>query len=362
MEKKTARKQINKLLAIDSVSGFAIGGAAWVALLAARGFSTIEIGVLESIFHIVSMICEIPSGVIADVFGRRRAMIAGRSMVIVSSLIMVFSKDFFTVALAIAFSALSYNLASGTREALAYDSLKEAGIEREYDKFASNDLMLYQIFGSVGTLMAGVALLLGYKRANMIDAVVGAITVAIALTLADVRTDLQSKTSVSMRFRQVVKESFTFIRDSRKARMIIIFNACIGAVDVLVLFFMQARLPEVGLKKLWLGPALFLMGIGAAAGAKAAEYFAGKIYKKTGILSALGVGLSFGLAFSGNCYLMIIGGFIGAFSDNLLQVRTDVLLNTMIPSDQRATLMSVNSFTFSIIMIVLSPLFGLFFS
>ena len=362
MEKKTARKQINKLLAIDSVSGFAIGGAAWVALLAARGFSTIEIGVLESIFHIVSMICEIPSGVIADVFGRRRAMIAGRSMVIVSSLLMIISRDFFTVALAIAFSALSYNLASGTREALAYDSLKEAGIEGEYDKFASNDLMLYQIFSSIGTLMAGVALLLGYKRANMIDAVVGAITVAIALTLADVRTDLQSKTSVSMRFRQIVRESFAFIKDSRKARMIIILNACIGAVDVLILFFMQAKLHEVGLKEIWLGPALFLMGIGAAVGAKAAEYFAGKRYKSIGILSAFGVGLSFGFAFSGNYCLMIIGGFIGAFSDNLLQVRTDVLLNTMIPSDQRATLMSVNSFMFSIIMIVLSPLFGLLFS
>ena len=74
------------------------------------------------------------------------------------------------------------------------------------------------------------------------------------------------------------------------------------------------------------------------------------------------MGLSFGFAFSGNYCLMIIGGFIGAFSDNLLQVRTDVLLNTMIPSNQRATLMSVNSFTFSIIMIVLSPLFGLLFS
>ena len=40
------------------------------------------------------------------------------------------------------------------------------------------------------------------------------------------------------------------------------------------------------------------------------------------------------------------------------EVRTDILLNDMIPSRQRATLMSVNSFVFSMIMIVLSTVFG----
>ena len=126
-------------------------------------------------------------------------MVASRVMMILSSLCMIVSRDFYTVAIAISISALSYNLASGTREALAYDSLKEAGMEKEYDAFASNDLM-------------------------------------------------------------------------------------------------------------------------------------------------------------------IPGGFLGAFCDNFLEVKTDVRLNHMIPSEQRATLMSVNSFTFSIVMIVLSPVFGHLFS
>ena len=362
MEKKKARKQINKLLGIDAVSGLAIGGAAWVALLYARGFSTIEIGLLESIFHITSVTCEIPSGVISDVFGRRKTMVAGRVMVIISSILMILSKDFFTVAIAIAVNALSYNLASGTREALAYDSLKAAGIENEYDNFAANDLMIYQIFSSVGTLMAGVALLLGYKKANMVDAVVGIVTVLVALSLTDVHTELQEVSSVSTRFKQVISQSAAFIRENRKARRIIFLNASIGAVDVLILFFLQAKLPEVGINKLWLGPALFAMGIGAAAGAKVTEIFPEKRYSRIAVMSAIGVALAFASVFTGNCYIMIIGGFIGAFSDNFVQVRSDILLNTMIPSDQRATLMSVNSFVFSVIMIILSPIFGVLFS
>ena len=52
------------------------------------------------------------------------------------------------------------------------------------------------------------------------------------------------------------------------------------------------------------------------------------------------------------------GGFVGSFADDFLEVRTDILLNDMIPSEQRATLISVNSFTFSLVMIVMSTLMG----
>ena len=55
---------------------------------------------------------------------------------------------------------------------------------------------------------------------------------------------------------------------------------------------------------------------------------------------------------------MILGGFAGALSDDFLEVRTDVMLNEMIPSRQRATLISVNSFLFSMVMIVMSTLMG----
>ena len=118
----------------------------------------------------------------------------------------------------------------------------------------------------------------------------------------------------------------------------------------------------MGLNKLWLGPALFVMGMGAALGAKVTEIIPEKRYHRIGIISAIGVMIAFASVFTGNCYIMIIGGFIGAFADNFVQVRTDILLNTMIPSDQRATLMSVNSFAFSVVMIVLSPLFGMMFA
>ncbi len=362
IDKNKARKQIRKLYLIDSLGGLMIGGAAWVALLAARGFSTVEIGFAESIFHVASMIFEIPSGALADVFGRKKIMILSCIMTIISSTFMILSRSFVGIAVTMIFSALSYNLASGTREALAYDSLKEAGIEDEYQQFASNDLMIYQIFSSTGTLLIGGALMLGYKKANMVDIILAIICVIIASTFIEIKTNLNQKKSVIGRFKEVAVESTRFIKNNRKARFIIFFNALTGAISILILFFLQAKLPEFGLPKIWLGPALFIMGLGAALGAKVIQYISKLRYMIIGSVSIMGVLLAFASIFTGNVWLIIIGGFIGAFFDNFLEVRTDVLLNDMVPSDQRATLMSINSFTFSVIMIVLSPIFGWIFS
>ena len=55
---------------------------------------------------------------------------------------------------------------------------------------------------------------------------------------------------------------------------------------------------------------------------------------------------------------MVAGGFVAAMCDDILQVRTDSRLNELFPSEQRATILSISSLLFSMIMIVLSPLFG----
>ncbi len=362
MNKNTAKKQILKLYFTDGAGALMFASASWVALLAARGFSTIEIGLLESIFHLTSMTCEVPSGVVADVFGRKKTMIASTVMSVITSFMMIFANSFEMLAVTMMFCALSYNLASGTREALAYDSLKEAGAEDEYDKFASNDMIIYSIAHSAATMLAGAALLLGYKRAYFIDAFIGIIAVIMALSLTEVKTELNQKSDVKERFREVIIESLHFIKENQKARLMIIFNAAIGAVSILILFFLQAKLPEMGLNKALLGPALFVMGLGSVVGAKVIELFKNVRYRKIAMLSLLGIVVALVTVFSGNCLFVIIGGFIGAVADNFLEIRTDVALNNMIPSDQRATLMSINSFTFSVVMIVMSPVFGWIFA
>lgn len=372
MRKFNIKAQIHKLYTLTMVGYFRIAGASWVALLALRGFSMLEIGMLESIFHIVSSCFEIPSGVVADVFGRKKTMVLASLVSFVSGLFMILSNNFWSVAFAIGFSALSYNLESGTREALAYDSLKFAGQEEKYNRFASTEMMLYRITSSTATLCAGFALWLGYRKAYAFDIVFSLIAIGIACSLNEVsvsndeNTDnkennnpnANKKAKIGYRLKNVITESWHFMVINKKARSIMVINALIGAVSTLVLFFLQAKLPLAGLNDALLGPALFVMGLGAAFGAKAAGFFPKWKYKKYIIISSIGVIFAFAMVFTELPYIMILGGFAGSFFDDFIEVRTDIILNEMIPSEQRATLISVNSFMFSLVMIVMSTLMG----
>lgn len=372
MRKFNIKAQIHKLYTLTMVGYFRIAGASWVALLALRGFSMFEIGMLESIFHIVSSCFEIPSGVVADVFGRKKTMVLASLVSFVSGLFMILSNNFWSVAFAIGFSALSYNLESGTREALAYDSLKFAGQEEKYNRFASTEMMLYRITSSTATLCAGFALWLGYRKAYEFDIVFSLIAIGIACSLNEVSVSNDENTDnkennnpnanknakIGYRLKNVITESWHFMIINKKARSIMVINALIGAVSTLVLFFLQAKLPLAGLNDALLGPALFVMGLGAAFGAKAAGFFPKLKYKKYIIISSIGVIFAFAMVFTELPYVMILGGFAGSFFDDFIEVRTDIILNEMIPSEQRATLISVNSFMFSIVMIVMSTLMG----
>ena len=135
-----------------------------------------------------------------------------------------------------------------------------------------------------------------------------------------------------------------------------------GAIDVLLLFFLQAKLPEAGMPDMTLGFALFFMEMGGILGAKVILKLKNMRYRCVFAITALLVSGGVLAEHSGMYLIMVTGGFIAALSDDALQVRTNTILQDMFPSEQRATLISIESFMFSMIMIVLSPLAGVLFS
>lgn len=133
-------------------------------------------------------------------------------------------------------------------------------------------------------------------------------------------------------------------------------------MDVLLLFFLQAKLPLAGVKDWVLGPLLFVMSIGGIVGAALSVKVKSWPVKRIFFLSFAIVTMGFMANFTGIAWIMTAGGFMAAFADDLIQIRSDVELNSLVPPAQRATLISVNSWCFSVVMIVMSPLAGVIFS
>ena len=365
------KKQIRILYLSSAHWNLSITGA-WVAILAARGFSLVQIGLAESVFHITSLLFEIPSGVLADVIGRKKMLILSNLSTIIANLVMVMSAGFTGVCISFVFNALGWNLSSGSGDALAYDSLKLVSEEKRYEGYASNQVIIYRITTAVSTLCAGIALLLGYRIAYLISVVNHLIALFFTFALVEVEhTDEEEKPGPKekMTIKTVLGkmlacfgESLRFLRDHRRVSIMMFSNSFVGAFDILLLFFLQSKLRDASLPDMWLGVALFVMEVGGILGArvilKAKKVRYAVIFTVCTVVVLSGVLLEH----TGAIPFMVLGGFLSAAADDALQVRTDARLQDSFSSAQRATLISIESFTFSAVMIVLSPLAGWFFS
>lgn len=375
------RKQIRLLYTTGILGNLSITGA-WVVIMASRGFSLVQIGFAETVFHITSLMMEIPSGMLADVYGRKRMLALGNVMAITGDVITALSGNFAVACMAMPFHAMAYNFASGSGEALAYDSMKLEGKEDYYEKYSSNQSIIYRVASGISTLLAGVALWLGYRKAYLISAVTGLLTLYFTLKLVEIRIEEtdnadengiendgtennSDKASVGTAVKKLVDyfvESIRFLIKNPKATKLMFLNSFVGALDILLLFFLQSKLRTAGISNWFLGVALLTMELGGVIGSKLILRFKKVKYIYLFIICTIGVFTGVLLEHTGAVIPMVIGGFISSLSDDAIQIRTDAKLNDMFPSEQRATLVSISSFTFSVIMIILSPLAGFFFT
>jgi len=88
------------------------------------GLSFLQIGVLYSIRDLGTNLLELPAGVFADAFGRRKSMVLSFSAYIISFLVFFFFPNFYVYGLAMVVYALGDALRTGTHKALILEHLR----------------------------------------------------------------------------------------------------------------------------------------------------------------------------------------------------------------------------------------------
>ena len=89
------------------------------------GFSFMEIGILYSIREITTILCELPTGFIADIYGRRRSMVASMLAYITSFIIFYLFPNFYSFSLAMIFFGVGEAFRTGTHKALILEYLRQ---------------------------------------------------------------------------------------------------------------------------------------------------------------------------------------------------------------------------------------------
>lgn len=153
--------------------------------------------------------------------------------------------------------------------------------------------------------------------------------------------------------------SFGVIKNNKQVRGILMFYSLIFTFYTSVYFYSQEYFYGLGLNKISISVIMLSVGVFSCLGALLSERIHRALKKHTqyaaSFLVCLGIiGMSLGrIDVSIVCF-----GMMG-FANALLYPLQSASLNRLIPSNQRATILSVSSMVFSIFMIVLFPVIGL---
>ena len=363
--KLNLKKQLACIYTSDFFSGLRITDAVWVALLAARGFSLWEIGLAESVYHIVSLFCEVPSGMAADLLGRRKTLLSGGVLTVTCNLLMAFAPNLFTICLAMGLNALAMTMFSGTFTALVYDSLKTEGREDEYIQVSANSSQISMLANAIGSLASLLKRFLGFAGFYLLSAAFeGVSTAALALMEEPIVTKSQASRekhalrALPEQFRQLVRDSLHVLHTCPMAVKLIASSALISVPSYLTKMFLQQRLVELGWPTELLFLPLLLGGLACVAGTEIGRRVRCRSMRRLYMACALlcGVGtllVGAAPAWGGLFGMMLVQGVLEVYL-----LHESQKLNDAIPSDQRATLISVDSMAYSLLMIPASPLVG----
>jgi MFS family permease len=355
--KNKLRKNVFKNYIFTFINRFDITNGIWMIYLASKGLSLTEIGLVEAIFHITSFLMEIPTGAVADIWGRKASRICGRIAKLIAAIILIYSNNFWGFAAGFIVTALSYNLESGAGEALLYDSLKETGQEKKYMKISGVNEIVMQAAQTFGLLLGGYLSSYGYIYAYGVTIVISMISIiqAFSFTEPNIKIEIEEK-SFKILKNQVV-ESFNIIVKNKKLAFLIMFSQGIFMFNASIFFYFQNYLLDKGISKVNIGVILALSALGAAIMASQTHKIEKKIGEKI-IVSLFPVIMSicvWGVALSKYYFIFFI--VINSI-ESIVFVAVGDYINKLIPSEKRATILSMASMIFSLYMIIIFPIIG----
>ncbi|MGE5560560.1 MAG: MFS transporter [Chloroflexota bacterium] len=338
----------------------------WVVYLRSRGMSLAMVGLFETIFHIASLTGEIPTGWIADRFGRKVSLLFGRALSILSALLMLRVTTPLGFGLAFAISAYSYNCHSGAFDALIFDDLKLDGREQEYARISGRINALYLIGCSLAAVIGGIVAQRALQLLYVLGIGVDLVALIMLLPLRErLLPEVRQRTAERIDLRRDLRELVRTVTN-RTIGGIMLLWAAGGAIAASFHFYGQSYMRDLSVPL----PVIGIVGMLANLLAVIPSHFAHRIEGRFGNRRPLLVGsfilpagvLAAGLLGGGSSaverWLIVLMVLIVAVADEALYPLFSSAINTLVPSERRATVLSMAGMVFSVVMMVVFPLVG----
>lgn len=330
-----------------------------------RGMTIQMVVYTEIIFAVAIVLLEVPTGIIADKWGRKHMLVVSAFMGCCEFLILVFASEFWHFALVVFVAAIGSSASSGAEDALLYDSLLSAGKQQSFEKYLGR-LNALDITSTILAALCGSVLAnrfdYGFNYWISLLSMVGSLLFTLSLAEPVVKSDVDQD-DPPIPIHTYITATVRFFRHHPDVCLVVLTGIVTGTAINFIDEFWQTYLDRLGFPVIYFGlfsATIFLLrlpGNMLAYLLKGVFSYRSMLTGVTAVLAAGFIYLSFIKDYSGLAAVMLI-----CLAAGLIEPLAAGYLHHRIESSMRATIGSFQSLGENAVLSLTGAGFGYFAS
>ena len=351
------RHNIFKMYLLKAVLWFMVAMPIIVLFFQEHGLTLTEVMILQSIYSFSVALFEIPSGFIADVFGRKRTIILSTIFTFIGFLVFSFFGGFYAFAIAQVLVGIGGSLMSGSDSAIIYDTLLETNSKTTYTKIEGRTYAIGNFSEAFAGILGGFLAVGSIYLPIYVQTSILFFSIPIAFTL--IEPSMHKENKLDRSFKAVLEVVKFAMVDNQKLKWLIIYSSAMGVATLSMAWFAQPFFKEIGVPLAYFG--ILWAALNFSAGLT--SFNAHQLEKKDKnykMLFYLALAISTSFIFLG--YNTSVFGLIFILFIYLLRgLVTPILRNAInenTTSNKRATVLSIRSLIIRISFAISAPILG----
>lgn len=355
-----------KLRVISAVRWFQLALPVLILFLQENNLSLFEAFVLQSVFSMVLLCCELPTGYLGDRFGWRYSLIIGSFVTVLAAAFFMLATHFWQFFIAEILMGLSYCFFSGSDSALLYETLVDMQQEGRYQQ-QQGSLLAFSYVSEAVAAVIGAALAFIFLRVPfIIEFIAFLFLIPLSFSLVKPQNSqslIAADHSVGGRMRLYMDFSYilNFFLANKLILWVIVYSGFINFITLCAFWLMQVYFKQTHLPLYYLGLIWALLNIARSATSQWVCFFNYRLgtRKIFFIIPVVVGGCAFFMGTHIAIEMMVFGVVIQAMS-GLKAPIVYALVNKHTDSKLRAAVLSLEGMVTRCFFIFLFPLMGVF--
>jgi MFS family permease len=354
MVKGTAASNIPRYVVYTALKGIGFGLflPIWVIYLQQqRGLTLAQAALVDVTFFVAAALAELPTGIVADRFGRKTSMTIGSALITTGMIGWTFAPTLLLTLIAYVIMGVGMTFLSGAEDAFFYETVRASGRADDYPRLLGRVSATFPGALAIGSVASGFLAAINLILPFILSSLLLLAALGIVLTLSEPQADQRQHEQARPSLRAILWQSLAVMRSRPTLRFSMVYLAVVPLASFMIeSVFVQPQALALGVPLAGIGVIVMVVQLTAMAGSTwsariTARLGEGRALSTAPIVISSSLLLLAALQVMPSLLLIALMGFVTAVVRPILVSRMQQELS----DDSRATMLSVQSLTFTMV-------------